>query len=246
MLFTDFMHWLANPNTPIVFVAIILAIFAVFLMMTMSLKPVIGSINQSVHIFDNIPSKPDFFNRFSGLHAEITANKYLAEPWTSLAETFIVYEDHKIVYTTRRPAEYLNEMSVLHGQVNLRLLSQAPSFLIGWGLFFTFLGLVGAVHVASQGIGAEDGGQQALKDLLTFASAKFSSSVVALICSLILSKYKNRQLYMLQRAVETICRKLESVTTHITIEQLLYETLRFHKKQTEKLDTLLTKLVEKA
>jgi wobble nucleotide-excising tRNase len=106
-----------------------------------------------------------------------------------------------------------------------------PNYLIGLGLFFTFIGLAAALHVAQDGL-ANGNGQDALKNLLAVASVKFISSIAGIFSSLVLSVFQRLRLKVFQNNLNEFIRLLEEYTEYKSTEKLLHENYTEQQKHT--------------
>jgi len=83
----------------------------------------------------------------------------------------------------------------------LKIIASLPGYFVGFGLIFTFLGLVAALFFAAQGMGSGDYAvaKSSLAQLLHAASFKFTTSVAGIASSLaisILYKYLLHDLHL--------------------------------------------------
>src|SRR5690606_9192905 len=127
--------------------------------------------------------------------------------------------------------QYFNRESILGERINISQYLAFPNYLIGFGLFFTFLGIAAALHIAQAGLAAPDGGQKAMQELLAVASTKFISSLVGIILSLVLTFMQKRRLKIIQNKINELCRIIEICTEFKSAEKFLYESnyeLRAH------------------
>ena len=112
--------------------------------------------------------------------------------------------------------------------------------MIGVGLLLTFFGIVIALNIASSGIagGTAASSDKALQDLLGAASTKFSSSIIALICSLTFSGWQKHYYDKIITAIDDICHKFEELTINRSVEQLVYEDIKIQKEISNSLHSL--------
>jgi hypothetical protein len=102
-----------------------------------------------------------------------------------------------------------------------------PNYFVGFGLLFTFLGIVAALYFASSGVtGTIDKAQHALGDLLNAATFKFLASIARLVCSIAFSLLYRWRIRAIDRAFDQLCAQLERLMSFIAPEQLAAKQLR--------------------
>ena len=235
---------LTRPFIAIIFCVIIIAFFyyARYLYDKNSRKLIAKSITEIFNCLNEIPNQTAFYEQYESIDSKLSENSVFKVAWIRFSRTIVVNTDKKEIVLTQPPHEYFNEYSIIAPIINLRLWLAFPNFIVGGGLVLTFIGLVLAIYVASTGLGSADGGQEALKKLLNVASVKFLSSIAALICSIFLTRYLKLFLNNLNKQIYNICYHLERLTSHITTEVLLNDTLKVQKDQTNILEHLATKI----
>lgn len=235
---------LVDPRVPYFFCSIIIAIFfgVMFFYGRRDKKSVSESITKSLNTLDKINDRKEFYEQYESIGSQFLEDKVFHNAWAEFDETVIVETEKGRITTTKRPHDYFNEQSIISPHINLRLLHAVPNYLVGLGLLFTFIGLIAAIHFAALGLGSPDGGKQALKDLLQMASVKFFSSITGLLCSILLSISQKRWLNSLNKKIYAICRKIEELTSSITIEQFLHDGRKDQQEQTNTLKHLATEI----
>lgn len=231
--------WIAHEwYVPLIFCAMLAALFFWGLFHTYSLvnhaKRLL--LRASKVIKDSAPESDPakFYEQFDAIDNALLDITEFKSLWREFSEsTFRDHED-KLVCLSRRPGEYFKTLTIISNKGNIRQVQSVPNYLIGLGLFFTFLGLAAALHIAQGGLG--DGNiqaqQDALKGLLSTASVKFISSLVAILLSLILSIWQRHLFNAYQRALGSFCNLIEERTEFLPSEKLLVQTLSEQKRQT--------------
>lgn len=235
---------LIHPSVPYIFCGIIIAVFiyVCFFYKRNNKKLIAESIAKVYDALSGINDRKSFYENYESIDSKLSENKVFQESWGEFDETILLDADKQLIVTTKRPHDYFNEHTIISPYIDLRLLHAVPNYLIGLGLLFTFIGLVAAIHFAAGGLGSADGGQQALRNLLQMASVKFWSSIAGLFCSILLSISLKRWLNDLNKKLHEICRKLEKFTLSKTVEQLLSESLKDQKEQTNTLQHLAAEI----
>jgi methyl-accepting chemotaxis protein len=236
-------QFLINPLAPYFFCGIIVTIFlgTVFFYGKHEKKQIKDSIDSILISIVKFHNRKDFYEKYEAFDSQLLENAVFHNAWAEYAETVIIDPDNERIIITKRPHDYINEHSIISQRINLRLLHAVPNYLVGIGLLFTFIGLVAAIHFAAGGL-SDGNGEQALKNLLQMASVKFLSSITGLFCSMILSVIQKHWLNNLNKKIFEVCRKIEELTISITIEQLLNDSFKDQKDQTNTLKHLATEI----
>lgn len=181
-----------------------------------------------------------FANEFAAVDETISKKRLLKHAWEEFKETLIT-DDAGPVRNTARPSAYLN-VSGVAGELHLSFYQAVPNYFVGFGLLFTFLGLVAAIHFASQGVAGDNVAQAkvALQHLLSAATFKFATSIAGLISSLILSIALRLFVSHVQLHFERLCQLLEQRMIFVTPEALAIEQLGELKKQSLQLERFNT------
>jgi len=144
----------------------------------------------------------------------LDANPYLVRAWRNYRRTLLVSpEAGGAASASVRPERYFNLNSLERGGVDIGLLRSLPSYYVGFGLLFTFMGLVAGLYFASRGLMAADlaTARQSLIALLHASTFKFSTSVAGLMMSLLFSIYGRTLIAQLDRTLDDLCDRLEEV-----------------------------------
>lgn len=228
-MWTSFIDFLTSPAAPYVFCGIIALVFLFALIDGWArLSAARFGVHRAIATLQATPSRQAFFEQFEALSDQFAHQPLVANAWAEFAKTVIVDGTHQLVRITRRPNSFFHLDSLVAPRINLRLYSALPGYLISLGLFFTFIGLVAAISVASQGLGEAANvaqTQAALVQLLDIASLKFLSSVFGISLSIILSFAQKSWLNRASLMIHRFCDAVEARTQLITTEQLLFQWL---------------------
>ncbi|ESQ74514.1 anti-phage ZorAB system protein ZorA [Asticcacaulis sp. AC402] len=163
----------------------------------------------------------------------------LVRAWQEFHKT-IVDESETPIRNTARPSAFF-----------VRIIPQ-PRDLIFWsntfvgiGLILTFIGIVVALHTASEGMEAGSTAQQsqvALQGLLSVAAAKFFSSIAGLGASLMLRFVENKMTRRLNTEVNRLCDLLEKGLMYVPAQLLAVQQLNELKRQSTQLEKFNTDL----
>lgn len=171
-----------------------------------------------------------FFEKFDTISQEIQNVIILEHFWREFEESTFQDTKNRRICLSVRPDRYFNKQAALSAKGNLNQVQAVPNYLIGIGLFFTFLGLASALDVAQAGL--QSGDQQALQDLLKVASVKFVSSLLAIFLSLTLSFMQRWRFNASKKNVMKFCDLIELNTEYLPSEKLLMQSLEVQREQT--------------
>ena len=124
--------------------------------------------------------------------------------------------------------------AILDEYGDIRLLDSWPNIFVGIGLFLTFLGLALALWNASRGAASGDISvvKQSVTTLLEFSAVKFTTSLVALLCSIVLTITLRVQRHKSLANIERVLRQLERSYPTITLERIsLYKLTEDYKER---------------
>ncbi|MFZ1429460.1 MAG: hypothetical protein WAS21_22125 [Geminicoccaceae bacterium] len=176
------------------------------------IAPVLAGLDRAIALVEASQGPSGFRRGFKSTYQRLAKDPVVGTVWRAYALTIGVAPgtDEALGYT-RRPHESFNDVLLVVAGVNLRLYRAVPNILVGCGLLFTFVGLVGALYFGSQGIGADDivQAQHALHELLAAATFKFTTSIAGLGSSLVYSWREKALLYRVQYRLARFCAALE-------------------------------------
>jgi methyl-accepting chemotaxis protein len=174
---------------------------------------------------------PEFGERLQKL-------KFLRHGWLEFSETLVIRDDpDEPILNTARPQLYINVQAVESSGTSLRLFQALPNYFVGFGLLFTFLGLVAAIYFASEGVASKDvdKAQESLGNLLHAATFKFLTSIAGLGVSIILSFSYRVLVQSLQLQFDKLCEAMEKGMLFATRESIAFGQLEELKEQTAQL-----------
>ena len=233
---------LAGPQLPWILSAAILAgAGLLWLRFRARLAPVLEALERAVALIEEAEGPAGFQQRFPTLFKKLAEDPVLGRPWQAFAMTVRPAPGREdVMGYTRRPQDHFNDSLLTSGGINLRFYNAVPHLLVGLGLFFTFAGLLAALHFASRGVAAPDVrvAQAALRDLLGAATFKFATSIAGLGSSLLFSWREKTRLHEVQTLIDRFCHALEARMIPITVEQLAAAQLDEMRRQTDGLDRL--------
>jgi hypothetical protein len=135
-------------------------------------------------------------------------------------DTIKVIEDRSYRVPCARSNERFD--GLVHLYADTRTLDAWPNIFVGVGLLLTFVGLALSLWNASRGAASGDIAvvKQSVTTLLEFSAVKFTTSLVALLCSILLSIVLRKQRHLAEVTLDKVARALEHSHPSITIERL--------------------------
>jgi hypothetical protein len=221
---------LANPLLPwVMSLIIVTTAFMLWQSYRFRIQHLIRALNEATRQIEEVDGQLNFKRRFPSIFKSLSDNPVIGSNWRAYAATIETAPvDPNILGYSRRPRESFNEGIATSAGLNLRFYQAVPNLLVGAGLLFTFLGLVGALHFAAAGVTAADitQAQVALGSLLATATFKFMTSIAGLASSIIFSWREKSMLARFEHAVSRFCTALEARMVPITTESLLAQALK--------------------
>ncbi len=218
-----------HPTTVLVIIIVFIVVSRLSsLSYLRKLNPILQNLEEVKNKLYEIKDRKEYFERYEEIRLFFESKNYVKNCWGEYDETIIADDESREIISPKRAHDYFNEQLIVSPTVNLRLFFAIPNLLIGVGLLLTFFGIVIALNIASSGItgGTAASSDKALQDLLAAASTKFSSSIVALICSLTFSGWQKHYYDKIITTIDDICHRFEELTIHKSVEQLVYEDIK--------------------
>ena len=222
----------------------------------LQVRPAIKSLGRIRRLLSEYSTEQSFTENFVKIDQTLSKDKILNHGWEEFKETLIhpqfsgasdadkllSDQERMVIRNTRRPFEYINIYAAELGGLKLNWIHAASNYFIGFGLLFTFIGLVAALHFANQGVvdADIDAMQSSIAGLLQAASFKFWTSVAGLGCSIFLNIGYSIGISMVESALEKIGASLERGVRFITPETIAFYQLREAEKQTVSIANLDT------
>ena len=139
--------------------------------------------------------------------------------WNEFKETLITDESgpQSRIYNTRQAEEFFSEDEIVSRSMHPRFFRAVPGLLTSIGLLATFVAILlglGRIGMTGESIEGIDGFINAL-------SAKFASSVIALMLAIVFTLMETRVLQDAHLRYQKFCQALDSVFPRKTTEELL-------------------------
>jgi len=206
------------------------------------------SIGRANIIVRRVKDKAEFRDKFMDIDSALRSHeenpkrysrdRAISRGWHEYHETLILPADEDsrgYIRNTVRPYEFFNKDDLGFESTIWR---QIPSLFVSVGLFFTFLGLIAALHGSGDifAAGADAQSQRGgMQDLLKIASAKFIMSLSGLACSIVFNLTHKIMSSRIDHAILRFCDDLELRMQFLTPEGLGLEQLATIKDQTQQL-----------
>lgn len=182
----------------------------------------------------------DFTQQFDVIDASFKKNALLSRHWEEFTETLIPPlegvddNSYQIYHNTKRPQEFLSPDAVLH---DVRPWIDGER-LIGFGLLFTFIGLIAALSKASGAFNGDENITIALATLLSTAGAKFLASIGGLSGSILQSLICN---FYISRSIKNLSNlndMLEARLNYASVERIAADQYGHAQRQTARLEEM--------
>lgn len=186
---------------------------------------------------------PEFSDGFSDFRMQIADKKNASKSWNVLWESWdefsetIVEDDIDGPLRLRnsiRPSSFMNVEDLGFTPGFYRIL---PNIFVSLGLFLTFLGLVAALHqfaVSMEGTGGQTI-DSAMTGFMTIASAKFTMSLVGLLCSILFTMLLRNRTGAIDHDLHRLCINIERRLVFVSLEDLGFRQLKAATEQREHL-----------
>jgi hypothetical protein len=135
----------------------------------------------------------------------------LSDQWQVFRASLVVDNDSAALRSVRRPGEFFTLGALESNGVPIQFYTSLPNYFVGFGLVFTFMGLVAGLYFASRGLQSSDFAttRLALGQLLNASTMKFTTSVVGVGASLVTSIFVNRWVTRFASDLHHFCTALE-------------------------------------
>ncbi|MBF0436002.1 MAG: anti-phage defense protein ZorA [Magnetococcales bacterium] len=206
-----------------------------------------GLVSPRVRFFKSCKDRSEFFLNFDDFDAKMNKSRFLCHGWSEYKETLLPQsKNSNVIESTIRPSDFINLTELEHAGLKLKWFHNIPGTFVGFGLLFTFIGLVAALFFASQAIQAVGGEgidatqqtvkmQGALAQLLSAATFKFWTSIAGLGSSIVLGMVYRFSVRWLDKRLNALCREIERCTRTVTTEMLANRQLNELREQSTQL-----------
>ncbi len=216
-------------------VSAVMIVFLVSLILDYRQKvfiPLMRDLSNVNKVISSLKDTKEFSENIENIKEVFSKTNHLYFAWEEFFETLIPMRDsksednkHKLWSNTKRPSEYFNFKSFQQSGLVINRLDIYPNLFIGAGLLFTFIGLALAIFSTSQALAIEDNLKLKLQELLSIASLKFFTSIVAIFCSILLTVYSKSSQSKINNKLEQVLRKLELGLQFLPAERLQIKTI---------------------
>ena len=225
----------------LLFLAVLVFAGASYFIKTSGQKRAIRQMDGILSKYEGIPELAENFSDFRKQIADKKGSSkswgVLWESWDEFCET-IVPDDIDGPVKLRnsiRPSSFMNVEDLGFAPGFYRIL---PNIFVSLGLFLTFLGLVAALHqfaLSMEGTGEGANMDSAMTGFMTIASAKFTMSLVGLLCSILFTMLLRIRTGMIDRVLHKLCMKIERRLVFVSLEDLGFRQLKAATEQREHL-----------
>lgn len=223
------------------FVVATLIFGVIFFFRTFRQLNAVRELDRRVRSFDGIESFAEGYADFQNVLKQDYRHKgprdTVWEAWDEFNETLVlddIDDGPARLRNSIRPASFLNVEDLGFGSGLFRIL---PNTFVSLGLFLTFLGLVAALHQFAQSMDSPSGTgmDQAMRDFMQIASAKFVMSLVGLLCSIAFTVLLRARQIRIDHALVRLCTGIERRLVFVSLEDIGFRQLRATTEQREHL-----------
>ena len=207
----------------------------------------IKTIRRASESFQKVEGQTTFIAKYHELVEEVKGslikNRAWALAWARFELTLLPLErgdGQQVIAANRPPADFFN-LAALHRQHRMFWLRGLPNYLVGFGLSLTFLGIILVIARASDSLRATaDAAQQttALRELLSAAALKFSTSLAGVASSIYYSIFYRSRNARIERELDDYCAVVSRRIAVLNSGVLLNFMLSDSRRQTACLESL--------
>jgi len=250
MLFVDFLRgWASNIFAPMFCLALVIYAVVTFNRYKKSLAAFEATLDSARTTLSVAKDRESFREHFDEIDHYMTAidneigRGALGAAWREFEPT-IIRDPENGLSATRRPSDFFDARLYTRANIDLRAFESIPNQLVGIGLGLTFAGIVWSLVNAAPDIsgGSVQEAQKALSTLLQTASFKFSTSLFAIVASIMFAWRKNSLLHRLDMKIDALCATIERCIDVQTADGLAARSLIQLEQQTTLLEFFKTDL----
>lgn len=175
-----------NPNTAIllfltIIISCIFTLYWIYFEKYIPLKKKLDASIAMAELLQSIDNSTEVGLRES---IDILENDEILKSFSLKFKNFIKHDNNHI-----SEYDYLSIGMIETKGFPLKIISALPGYFVGFGLVFTFLGLVAALYFSAQGMkaGSYEDAKTSLMQLLYASSFKFTTSIAGISSSLLIS-----------------------------------------------------------
>ena len=184
--------------------------------------------------------RKSFLENYNEINEFFEKTKFLKYAWNEFSETLITphKDDAQRDIRNSEHSEKFFYQEALFDEAKIRsqYVNFIPSFFISFGLLLTFIGLVAALMKTGEAFGVESNTDQmmnSLRDLLSAATFKFTTSIAGIASALVFSTYSRIFIYSAQSVkINNICSIFEKSLRFESVEKLTISLIEQNKQQT--------------
>lgn len=222
--------WLTpDPGTVVIFTGIaLLIVFAIWsgIRLRGGVRRVSRSLDEARRELEQTGGRLALPDLFETLDERLSSLKVVGQAWQSFSATLLLpLLPGQPIRQTIRIEKFFNQALLRRSGIDPRLHGAMPNLLVGGGLFFTFIGLILALHAASGSVVSNniEESRNALHGLLNAASLKFASSLFGLGLSIAYLIFYKRCLRQLDDSTERFCEvvaaRIPPVSPHLLAQE---------------------------
>lgn len=210
-------------------------------------RNVLVDIENANAILDKRTDAQDFTENFHIVNSGLKAIPSIDRSWEEFSKTLLPPLDlidepeYQVYRSTKRAADYFD---IEHISSKIKPFIDSES-LIGFGLVFTFIGLVAALINAGFNLGDTSNTQKTvivIKELLSTAGAKFFASIGGVGGALIQTITMNSLRSRIDDRLKYFNDRLEGFLTFASLERIAADQYGYAKRQAERMEAMGTEI----
>lgn len=208
---------------------------------------VLADIENANSILDKHTDAQNFTENFHIVNSGLKEVSSINRSWEEFSKTLlppleqIDEPEYQVYRSTKRAADYFD---IDHISSKIRPFIDSES-LIGFGLVFTFIGLVAALINAGFNLGDSSNTQKTvivIKELLSTAGAKFFASIGGVGGALVQTITINYLRNSIDERLKYFNDRLEGFLTFASLERIAADQYGYAKRQTERMEAMGTEI----
>lgn len=192
----------SNLSSWITSLAIVLVAIVSYVRFHRSIARVNRDLRSGKEALNRLSGPEQFVERFADVEKTMGEIEALCTSWYDYRQTLLSPEhpQRRIIRSPHEASTFFTENACINSQFNLALYRAVPSFLTGFGILGTFIGLVAGIYLANRGLTSDNPEivNKALAQLLGGAALAFMTSIAGLATSIPFSWILHRKLHQAQ------------------------------------------------
>lgn len=196
-------------------------------------------------LLENEPPEPLAFRAsFPKVDQTLSENGLIRSSWFNYRKLLIIPEGGGAIQGSDTPNHFFNLENLIEKNADALYYRSVPGFLMGAGVFFTFIGLISAIYFAIQGTLSVDvlTSQTAFVGILNATFFKLITSFFGYFSALLFSWGSKRCHFRLVEKMDLFCQLLDERIERVTEAKLVHQQLITTKNRDEWLQEMVSRI----